>query len=145
MDFEISDSKNQAPLSQAPISMSDSESKKSSPLYDEDCELRCFIMEPNLVIPWLLMASYAYYIEDDPILSDAMYDQLSRYAAKHYAVLVHWHKQYVPAPEEGSVVIHLHTLAEYEYPARAVAGLYHIRRYGANPVDTAIEVGMVAS
>lgn len=113
------------------------------PLYDEDCELRCFIMEPNLIVAWLLMASYAYYIEDDPILSDSMYDKLSRAMAKHYDQIKHWHKPYVPAPEEGGSVVHLHTLAEYEYPARIVGGLNHIRKYGANPVDSAIELGMV--
>ena len=30
----------------------------------------------NMTVPWYLMASYAYYVEDDPILSDHAYDHM---------------------------------------------------------------------
>ena len=33
---------------------------------------------PNMMIPWYLMAAYAYYVEDDPILSDSYFDNLAK-------------------------------------------------------------------
>lgn len=32
----------------------------------------------NMLVPWYLMAAYAYYVLDAPILSDAMFDTICR-------------------------------------------------------------------
>ncbi len=47
---------------------------------------------PNLLVPWWLMACYAYYIEDEPILSDAAFDKLWRRLDAAWDTVQHWHK-----------------------------------------------------
>lgn len=49
----------------------------------------------NLMVPWYLMASYAYYEQSDPILSDAFYDDLSKTMLTVWDDIVHWHKDYI--------------------------------------------------
>lgn len=100
---------------------------------DAECEVHTAI-NINLVVPWLLMASYAYYIEDDPFISDAMYDQLSKAMAANYAMIEHHHKVLIPPPE--GAVVHLHTLAVWDYPLRVVGGLNHVRKHLKFLIDT---------
>lgn len=38
---------------------------------------RCISNGPNVNVAWWLMASYAYYELDDPIISDAMFDAIT--------------------------------------------------------------------
>jgi hypothetical protein len=38
------------------------------------------------------MASYAYYVLDDPILSDAMYDSMSKQLLTQFDNISHYHK-----------------------------------------------------
>jgi|TARA_B100001093_G_C26747527_1_gene979561 hypothetical protein len=46
----------------------------------------------NMTIPYYLMASYAYYIEDDPIFSDDFYDMLSKKILNNWDSIKHYHK-----------------------------------------------------
>lgn len=46
----------------------------------------------HLCIPWYLMASYAYYKEDDPIISDAQFDWLVKRTMKDWDDIEHMHK-----------------------------------------------------
>ena len=50
---------------------------------------------PNTSIPWFLMASYAYYIEDRPILSDGLYDQMATIMLANWDSLEHHHKRLI--------------------------------------------------
>lgn len=100
---------------------------------DAECEVRT-ALNINLVVPWLLMASYAYYIEDDPILSDGMYDQLSKTMAASYDAIEHHHKVLIARPD--GAVVHLHALPEFEYPLRVVGGLNYLRGHLKFLVDT---------
>jgi hypothetical protein len=34
------------------------------------------IRNPNMLVPWYLMAAYAYYVLDAPILTDALFDDI---------------------------------------------------------------------
>jgi hypothetical protein len=45
-----------------------------------------------MLVPWYLMASYAYYVLDDPILSDAMYDGMSKQLLAQFDNISHYHK-----------------------------------------------------
>ena len=47
---------------------------------------------PNMAIPWYLMAAYAYYEEDDPILSDSVFDNMSKFILENWDDLEHRHK-----------------------------------------------------
>ena len=46
----------------------------------------------NMAIPYYLMASYAYYKEDDPIFSDDFYDMLSKKILNNWDTIEHYHK-----------------------------------------------------
>ena len=42
-----------------------------------------------------LMCSYAYYIEDDPLVSDEEFDQLAQFILENYDAIDHPHKSLV--------------------------------------------------
>lgn len=46
----------------------------------------------NQTIAWYLMASYAYYKEDNPILTDDTYDKLGRMINEFWDKIQHIHK-----------------------------------------------------
>lgn len=42
-----------------------------------------------------LMCSYAYYKEDDPLISDAEFDELGKWMLEHWDAIDHPHKKYI--------------------------------------------------
>ena len=50
---------------------------------------------PNMLVPFYLMLSYAYYVQDDPIASDGFYDKLARKLLKEYDNIKHRHKHLI--------------------------------------------------
>jgi hypothetical protein len=38
----------------------------------------------NMYVPWYIMAAYAYYVDDDPILEDYMFDRMATKILTHY-------------------------------------------------------------
>lgn len=61
---------------------------------------------PNMLVPFYLMMSYAYYERDDPIVSDSFYDKLARKLLKEYDNIEHYHKHLISkdALEAGSFI-----------------------------------------
>ena len=49
----------------------------------------------NMTVPWYLMASYAYYEQDNPILSDAVFDRLAKKILDNWDEIEHKHKSYI--------------------------------------------------
>lgn len=49
----------------------------------------------NMLVPWWLMASHAYYDLDDPFLSDECYDWLTRRLDERWDQVEHWHKHLI--------------------------------------------------
>lgn len=49
----------------------------------------------NMLVPWYLMASYAYYEEDDPLISDSLFDKLARRLLESWDEIEHRHKDYL--------------------------------------------------
>lgn len=49
----------------------------------------------NMMIPWYLMASYAYYEENDPIISDSLFDEMARKMLESWESLEHMHKSLI--------------------------------------------------
>lgn len=49
----------------------------------------------NLAVPLYLIAAYAYYIEDDPLISDDCFDWLAKLLKEHWEELTHRHKRYL--------------------------------------------------
>lgn len=60
-------------------------------LLDKEC-FDAVDSNPNMLVPWYLMAAYAYYVDDDPIISDASYDALVRNLLAHWDQVEHHHK-----------------------------------------------------
>ena len=77
---------------------------------------------PNMLVPYYLMLSFAYYKQDDPIVSDAFYDKLARKLLKEYDNIEHYHKHLISkdALEAGSFL--------GEYPSIVEGGLNSFRR-----------------
>ena len=46
----------------------------------------------NMYIPWYIMAAYAYYVEDNPILEDTTFDKMSQRILEHWDAIEHRHK-----------------------------------------------------
>ena len=49
----------------------------------------------NIAVPYYLMAAYAYYKEDDPIISDYLFDYLALLILKNYDQIKHPHKRLI--------------------------------------------------
>jgi len=49
----------------------------------------------NMYVPWYIMAAYAYYVEDEPILEDKTFDLLSRRIVDKWNEIDHRHKTYL--------------------------------------------------
>ena len=50
------------------------------------------IRNPNLMVPWFLMAAYAYEHLDDPIISDGAWDDLCLRLKREWKSIHHRHK-----------------------------------------------------
>jgi NAD-dependent DNA ligase len=46
----------------------------------------------NMLVPWYLMASYAYYEEDEPLISDSLFDKLANRLLSSWEDIEHRHK-----------------------------------------------------
>ena len=49
----------------------------------------------NMMIPWYIMAAYAYYVEDNPIISDQLFDKLAQRIYNKWEELDHIHKDFL--------------------------------------------------
>lgn len=92
--------------------------------YDAHC-LELVTANPKLLVPWILMASYAYYYEDDPILSDGCYDDLCKRLHAVYDSIEHPHKHLVP--KERIATSSSLQLAQEEYPSMVRGSLQLLR------------------
>ncbi len=63
-------------------------------MYD-DLALTIINENKNMLVPWYLMASYAYYINDSPIISDEVFDSFSNQLQIHWNNIEHIHKEYI--------------------------------------------------
>ncbi len=51
--------------------------------------------KPNLLVPHYLLACYAYYVLDDPLLTDATFEQLVADLKRQWADITHPHKHLI--------------------------------------------------
>ena len=63
-------------------------------IHDQQCR-EIIGNNPNMMIPWYIMASHAYYTMDDPILSDGLYDELAQTMLSSWNTLKHIHKHLI--------------------------------------------------
>lgn len=80
----------------------------------------------NLTVPWILMGSYAYYWEDDPIISDGTFDFLMHTLRDHWDEIEHPHKHLIDE-ESIKTSVTMHELKREEFPSRVIGGLAALR------------------
>lgn len=75
----------------------------------------------NMAVPWYLMAAYAYYVEDDPIMEDRDFDLLAKKLLKDWDEVEHIHKEYLTKDmlEAGTYI--------GDYPSRIEGALKSVR------------------
>ena len=54
-----------------------------------------FAKNINMLVPWYLIAAYSYYVDDDPILSDSFFDDMSKTLLAVWDDVEHYHKHYI--------------------------------------------------
>jgi hypothetical protein len=98
---------------------------------DQEC-LDTIDANLQMMVPWYLMAAYAYYEEDNPILSDSMFDKLAKKMLEHWDEITHQHK--------GCITKEDLTAGSFlgKYPSRVQGGLKSLREvyYGKNSERT---------
>ena len=75
----------------------------------------------NLMVPWYLMASYAYYKQDDAIFSDGFFDDMGKTMLQCWDDIEHFHKEFITVDDlqAGTFL--------GEYPSRVEGGLQAVR------------------
>jgi len=99
-------------------------SDKFIPVYEKMC-LDTIESNPNMLVPWYIMASYAYYVEDNPLLTDGSFDRLATKLLENFDTIEHQHKEFIDkdALHAGSYL--------GEYPTRIEDVVKQMRReYG---------------
>jgi hypothetical protein len=91
---------------------------------DENLDIPCLELidnNPNLMVPWYLMAAYAYYVEDNPILSDNVFDKLAKRMLECWDKIDHFHKESITVDDlkAGTFL--------GEYPSRVEGGVKQLR------------------
>jgi len=89
-------------------------------LYDEKC--LDAIQNPNMMVPWYLMAAYAYYEEDDPILCDSLFDAMAKRMLECWDTTKHWHKDLITVED-----LQAGTLLNRNYPSRVINAVKSLR------------------
>lgn len=84
---------------------------------NKDLQCRKIIhSDPNMMIPWFLMASYLYYQKEISIISDELFDELCSHMVEKWDTLDHPNKVYITLDDlrAGSGF----AIAEATYPHR---------------------------
>lgn len=78
---------------------------------------------PNMLVPLYLMMCYAYYVEDNPIVSDGFFDKFAKKLLKEYDGITHHHKYLIDKDdlEAGSFL--------GSYPLIVEGALSHFRNF----------------
>ena len=95
--------------------------KSQNTLFDEQC--MDAIENPNMMVPWYLMASYAYYEQDQPILSDGLFDGLAKRMLECWDDIDHWHKELITQED-----LQAGTLLTRDFPGRIKGAVEHLRK-----------------
>ena len=87
----------------------------------DDQAAKLFAKNINMMVPWYLMASYAYYEQDDAIFSDGFFDDMGKTMLKCWDDIEHFHKEYITKGdlEAGTFL--------GKYPSRVEGGLQSLR------------------
>ena len=54
--------------------------------------MKPYLKNPNMLVPYYLMFSYAYYKENESLITDSEYDQICQDLITNWDNITHWHK-----------------------------------------------------
>ena len=54
--------------------------------------IKPYLTNKNMLVPYYLMFSYAYYQENESLITDSEYDQICRDLITDWNDITHWHK-----------------------------------------------------
>ena len=80
-----------------------------------------FAKNINMMVPWYLMASYAYYEEGDPIFTDAFFDDMGKTMLERWDDIDHFHKSSITIDDLNAGTF------LGKYPSRVEGGLKSLR------------------
>ena len=55
--------------------------------------IKPYLTNPNMLVPYYLMYSYAYYKENESLITDSEYDQICQDLITNWNDITHWHKR----------------------------------------------------
>jgi hypothetical protein len=87
----------------------------------DDHAAKLFAKNINMMVPWYLMASYAYYEQGDPIFSDGFFDNMGKTMLAVWDDIEHFHKEHITLDdlEAGTFL--------GKYPSRVEGALQSLR------------------
>jgi len=85
--------------------------------------------DETLLVPWVLMAAYAEYIDKSPIISDKLFDKLCQKVYDNYDDINH--------PYLSTLDRHMFLVKSFPdtYPDRIKHGVEHLRKIYANSLS----------
>ena len=74
----------------------------------------------NMMVPWYLMASYAYYHICHPLFTDDFFDNMAKVMLENWDTIEHWHKELITVDDlkAGTYL--------GKYPKRVINSCYHL-------------------
>ena len=78
--------------------------------------IKPYLTNPNMLVPYYLMYSYAYYKENESLVDDTEYDQICQDLITNWDNITHWHK-----PLLSLESLKAGTGYDIKYPNRVVA------------------------
>ena len=79
--------------------------------------IKPYLTNKNMLVPYYLMFSYAYYQENESLVSDAEYDQICKDLITNWSEITHWHKPLIKLES-----LKAGTGYDIRYPERVVNG-----------------------
>ncbi len=80
-----------------------------------------FAKNINMMVPWYLMASFAYYKQADPIFSDGFFDEMGKTMLECWDDIEHFHKNFITKDDLNAGTF------LGQYPSRVEGGLKALR------------------
>jgi len=93
--------------------------------------IKPYLTNKNMLVPYYLMFSYAYYKENESLIEDTEYDQICQDLITNWNDITHWHKRLLNLES-----LKAGTGYDIRYPERVVnAALALIKKTKINKSD----------
>ena len=80
--------------------------------------IKPYLTNKNMLVPYYLMFSYAYYQENESLIPDAEYDQICQDLITNWNDITHWHKRLLNLES-----LKAGTGYDIKYPERVIYGV----------------------